>query len=866
MQLPCLSRLSCLLGLCIAAGHAALAQGTTPVRLEPVEIVGSHLKRVDQEGPAPVTVIGRDEIDASGALRLGDLLLAHPLAGAGGFDDRSTGFGAQFGAAGLSLRGLGAAATLILLNGRRLASYGVMLDDDSSFVDLNSLPLGAVERIEILRDGASAIYGADAIGGVVNIVLRSDFRGVEIALHGGGTTRGGAGQQGLRLGAGAGDLAADGWNVFGVLDASRQHQLGYTQRGFSRSGDQRRRGGTDVRPFTSFPPNYVLLDEAGNLLETPQSAPGCPPERLSPAVFGNKLSCRFEIAPYTDLVPASERASALAVASFAPNATTRVFAELIGTRNEVSMRQSPSVASSRLPPGDPRNPPDAQGNPVDAYVATNWRVMGEPRARVATVEFLSATVGGEGLVAGWDWRLAAGGSRIHTRSRHLNQVRNSLLSAAVARGEISPFDARLDPAVVAAVTADAEDRYRGGSDFVLAKASTDVARLAHGPLALATGVELRRETWRTRLDPLTLSGDIGSANNLGTDDAAAQRRVDAAFVELNWPLAPRLELQIAARHDRYDDYGASTSPKLALRWRVAAPLVLRASIGRGFLPPSLVQVNKPRSGFDDWNRDPARCPDPADDGLNCVYEFQHLQEGNPALRAERSRQHNLGLVFEPRPGTSVAVDFWRVAHIDKIAYGDRYILENEALFPGRVLRAEPTPADIAAGLPGVFMTLRDTFINVARRDVSGVDLEWQARLGAGAWGQLGSSGLMSYTRRHVEQLTPQTPRLNLLGLEGRTRARARAGLAWSREVWRAGADLNHAGGYRYETQRSVRRAASWTTLDLHGAWSRQGHELTLVVRNLFDRDPPMLDRLAGYDGAVHDPLGRSWVLVWRRAL
>jgi iron complex outermembrane receptor protein len=836
-----------------------------PKRLEPIEIVGSHLKRVEDEGPVPVTVIRRDEIAASGAERVGDLLFAHPLAGSGGFDDRSTGFGPSFGSAGLSLRGLGAPATLVLLNGRRLASYGVVLENDSSYVDLNSIPLAAVERIEILRDGASAIYGADAIGGVVNIVLRSDFRGAEGSVRLGGATQGDSWRRGARLGFGAGDLGSDGWNAFALVDASRNDATRYTDRAFSRTGDQRRRGGSDRRSPISLPPNYVVLDPAGDVLAGPRSAPGCPPERQSPALIGNDITCRFEISPYTDLLPASRRIGLLAVVSAAPDATTRLFAELVASRGETALRQAPATVRSFVPRGTPGAVVD--GEPLDGDAVFNWRVPGAQRRSVSTLDFTSAAVGAEGLHAGWDTQVALGGSRIATRAQLFNQVRGSLIREAVRSGRLAPLQGVIDEDVVAGALVDALNRYRGGSTYLMAKASRDLAELANGPLALALGAESRRESWSTDLDPLTLLGDNGSSSNLGVENARAARRVSAAFVELNWPAARGLEFQIAARHDRYSDYGSSTSPKLALRWQPRAGVLLRASAARGFLPPSLVQVNKPPTSFGDEYIDYGRCPNPNPDDidLNCLASFLHVQAGTSGVRAERSRQHNVGVVFEPVPGSSVALDVWRISHLDKIAFGDRYILDNEARFPGRIVREPPTADDLEAGRPGRIVELRDTYINLARRDVRGVDLEWRTRLPARAWGQLGLHGLVTTMQRFDEQLAPGLPARALLGEEGRARTRARFGADWTRGAWSAGAALNHVGGYRYAVfPAGVRNAASSTTADFHAGWSRAEDSLKFVLRNVTDRDPPMIDRAEGFDSAVHDPIGRTWLFSWTR--
>ena len=305
-----MKRSDCLTPLAVLAlavsGEPARAQDAALQQLERVEIVGSHLKRVDREGPAPVSTYTRDAIEASGAARLGDFLLTLPFVGAGGFDDRSTVFSTGLeGTAAVSLRGLGPGATLVLLNGRRLAAYG-FVEDDGAFVDLNSLPLAAVERVEILRDGASAIYGADAIGGVVNIVLRRDFAGAEATARVGQSTRGDARRVYASASLGAGDLDADRYNAFVTIDAQRQDAVPMVARSFSRSADQRHRGGFDGRFPTSSPPTIQL--PGGD----PFAAHDCPPDRVVPAFIGtvHGTFCSFDPNLYNPLMTQIERVGA----------------------------------------------------------------------------------------------------------------------------------------------------------------------------------------------------------------------------------------------------------------------------------------------------------------------------------------------------------------------------------------------------------------------------------------------------------------------------------------------------------------------------------------------------------------------------
>jgi iron complex outermembrane receptor protein len=851
-------RLTLLAPLTLAL-HAASApaQDAAPVRLEKVEIVGSSLKRVDGEGPVPVSIYTRSDIEARGAARLGDFLLALPFAGAGGSDDRSTLFSPGLeGTAALSLRGLGAGATLVLLNGRRLAAYGLALFDsnDETFVDLNSLPLAAVERVEILRDGASAIYGADAIGGVVNIVLRRDFSGAEATARIGQSARGDARRAYASASFGAGDLAADRYNAFVTLDAQRQDALPLTARAFSRSADQRRRGGFDGRFATSSPPTIILLPD-GN----PFAAADCPPERLVselPGAAGASL-CVFDANRYNPLLPQIERIGALAAGSFTPTADLQLVVELAANRLVANKRLSPSPVLTIVPR-------DAATNPFGQDALVLWRAV-DAGARLGetTIDFRRALAGAQGTWRRWEWDLAAGSTTIATAAQGRNHLRLGAVLDAVDSGALNPFAARNDPAVLAAAKVSYTDRYAGRSRFVQAKATTELTPLAHGPLALAIGAERRRESFATALDPLSLAGEI---NGVTQADASAQRGVGALFAELNWPVAARVEVQLAARHDRYSDFGSRTSPKIALRWQPTKALLVRASSGRGFLPPTLPQLNRPRTAGEGVT-DPVRCQATGEFADCFGGRGIYSQQGNPDLGAERSRQHNVGIVFEPMTGWSASLDLWRIAHLGKIVFGGEYILRNEAAFPGRVIRGPALPDD-PPGVPGPIVEFLDTYINVAQRDARGADLELTGRIAGVSGGALTLGATVSYLDRFAERVTPLDATSHSAGGDGRPRLRANASAEWRRGPWQLGAAARYIARYRYlqPIDNAPRTVASWTVLDLSLAWQGPGDRLSLTLFNAADRAPPFRSIGAGYDfQALHDPVGRAVSLAWRRS-
>jgi iron complex outermembrane recepter protein len=299
--------------LAIAAHASTSAQES--VSLEKVVVTGSHIPQIDGETALPVQIITREEIERSGVTTAAQLLERVP-ANVNGFSDAlSIGQAGRPGLASANLRGLGDGSTLVLLNGRRLANYAFA----GSTVDLNSLPLAAVERVEVLKDGASAIYGSDALAGVVNFILRKNYAGAEVTAYGAVTQQGG----------GDSLLATAS---FGVTASYQSDQaLKAADRDFARTG-YRPDLGVDGRSALTFPANVV----AGRRLLNPTFAQGCAPPSTLPQP---PAACAYDATTEIDLLPAIERVSVLARGTWRWSADTDVFAEALFSRNQRLSRE-----------------------------------------------------------------------------------------------------------------------------------------------------------------------------------------------------------------------------------------------------------------------------------------------------------------------------------------------------------------------------------------------------------------------------------------------------------------------------------------------------------------------------------------------
>ena len=821
-------------------------------RIEKIEVVGSNIPRLEGEGPLPVTYIHRDEIERSGATRLSEVLAKLPYFGASNLTEASAPPSPYSGAASVSLRGLGTSDTLVLLNGRRIVNFGVATlgGNGNSFVNVNDLPLAAIDRVEVLRDGASAIYGADAIAGVINVVLRSDYLGAEAQATFGGASEGDRRSVYLATTGGTGDIAVDRFNVLASAEYQYYERLPFTSRSFSRSGDHRSQGGFDLRDPFGFPPTVHFPDRP------PQAGPGCPPERTR--FSAGQSECVIDYAAEEYLLPVVERYSAVLVANGNLAGGMRVFAQLLLGRTRTTDQSRPAGVSVVLPK-------DAPANPFAADIGLSWQPPNHgPRAEEVAIDLANVVTGLRGDAGGWDWEAAVGYGRSVSEYRGSNEFQLSKLQRALNEGALNPFVADNDPAALAAVTVSESDRFTSTQTFVNIKGTKELMQARHGPLALAVGFERARAVVSNALDPLLIVGDI--SNGLGAiEETHGRRDLRAFYAELNWRALRTLEMQLALRRDDYSDFGGATSPKLAVRWQPVDSFLARASAGTGFRAPTLFQTNAPRITFFDVIADRLRCPvtQSSDD---CIREVPHALLGNPALQPERSRQYNLGFVWEPTVGLSAGLDLWRIDQNDKIMFGGEFILDHEAEFPGSVVRAPATAADKALGLPGPIVGFRDLYLNLAEASAKGIDLDVRRRL-VGTAGQLTVGATASYQYTYNVRFTPDAPRINLMGTDGYPRTRATAMVLWQRDTWETSLTLNFIDSYRYRefVTGSDKKMASWTTIDGQLTWQLNNRDkLMLYVRNLTGRDPPFrADDPAGYDSFVHDPVGRFITLTWR---
>ena len=546
-----------------------------------VQVTGSRIARIDAESALPLQVIGRDEIERAGWTTAAEVV-AHLSASMNGWNDQlSVGSDDVAGKAFANLRNLGAPSTLVLLNGRRLANYAY----SSNSVDLNAIPLAAINRVEVLKDGASSIYGSDAIAGVINFITRQDYRGFDAILNGEVTQQGGDAHQQVSLSGGIGDLASDRFNAFLTLDWQKDSGLPARDRAFSRT-NYRPDLGVNSLSSSTFPSSIY----APNGFVNPSLAAGCsPPSSLAVVNSHGVAQCQYDPATALDDIPPTERVNILGRATFALSPDTKLYAEYLYTWNDLLQRIAPSPINSQSLAGEPLFYPlgDRTIRPTLRPRADLPEIWPLPIVRSCWVPFTAdyqtnaqrVLLRGAGRTGGLDLRC---GLRLYENPAHTGYVSGyvstSALASAMSTGLVNPFGpsgAQGDTLLQGTQIMGQVRQAKGTTSQIDGHASRELFALPGGPTAVAFGAEARQEKLSDDPSGLLASGDVlGGVNPIQSESVS--RTAGAVYAEAILPLTTLLEAQISLRYDHYSDFGGTTNPKVALRWQPMRSLLLRA--------------------------------------------------------------------------------------------------------------------------------------------------------------------------------------------------------------------------------------------------------------------------------------------------
>ncbi|MGH8313974.1 MAG: TonB-dependent receptor [Steroidobacterales bacterium] len=863
------------------APHPAFADSEAGDPYLKVEVTGSRIARIDGETALPLQTITRDEIQRAGWTTAAELV-GHLSASMNGWNDQqSVSADDVAGKAFANLRGLGSASTLVLLNGRRLANYAY----SSVSVDLNSIPMAAIDRVEVLKDGASSIYGSDAIAGVINFITRNDYRGFDAAINGQVTEQGADSHREVTLSAGIGDLARDRYNAFLTFDWQKDSGLPMRDRVFSNTA-LRPDLGVDALSSAAFPANIV--GPSGFL--NPALASGCTPPISLPTKHGHAGICGYDYATVADAIPPTERVNVLGRTTLALGADTQLYAELLYTWNSLIGRIASSpvnaVNPTFYPAAGPYYPTQfAADNGLSGDLELSYRTVGlGPRQQQFQTNAERTLLGVQGTWRGWDYDTAYLYSANTAHSIYLGgYVSSSALANALATGLINPFgpsSAQGEAQLASTQIFGQVRRATSTVNQVDGHASRDLFDLPGGALSIAVGVEARRETLNDDPSGVLASGDVAGGVN-PIQSASVGRNVESGYAEAIVPVTKAVETQLSLRYDHYSNSGSTTNAKLAVRWQPAKTLLVRGSLGTGFRAPTLSEAYTPLSeivtGSDSYV-DYTRCPVTGSDADCAGLGFNQINGGNPSLKPEKSTQYNLGIVWEPARGNSITVDYWNISKRDEInELSPDLVFESSQTFAAlaaeTIVRGPSDPAN--PSLPGPIVAFASYPLNVGNVNTAGVDIDAIARSPVLAVGRftLRFDGTLVTRFDQTLKGLPAHSALGAYGVDGPIpRWRHYGALTWEQGPWSATTAQSFQTGYTDESpvNDASRRVGSYSIWDVQAVYTGF-RSVTLVtgIHNLFNRNPPASDQTdyeqVGYDPRYGDPRGRAYYVTMRYA-
>ena len=648
--------------LAMTAAPVAAQDDEEAADLDRVQVTGSRIKRTDIEGALPITVIDREAIELSGESNAADLIRNIPFNTSGSFRPQS-GSSAQ-AVSTVSLRGLGAARTLVLVNGRRMPK--APLTGDSS--DLNMIPMGAIERIEILADGASAVYGSDAIGGVVNVVLRSDFEGAELMIGRAEVDpRGGDRREGyLTFGAASATSSLIGGASWNSRDIIFARDFFFNQPGNSLYGNNFT---TLDGPFDNF--NWTALPN------------GCPTD-VQPAFRITQSAgsitgdfCGYDFTRVSADEASIKNQSAFLRADHQFHDDWRVFADTWVAKTRSFGRYAPvpdsSFFNAPITPNSPNNPtnpdspmfdPSLGLDPQNVNIWHRFDALGN-RDSFIDSEMYDLLVGMNGFVGPAEVEFGARWTRNKVFDIGYNYLVRSTAYAFMESGAYDvqrPFDNPDN--ILNAMKATISRISTFDQNEMFANVSFDAGAIRGVPIQWFAGLEYREEFYTDQYDSLSEAGQIGgSAGN----SAGGERDVTSLFAEVLIPVLDNLEFNVALRNDDYSDYGSDLSPKLSFRYEPIDGYVFRGSYGEGFRAPDFPSLTQAEAFSADSVADPQSCLNAAQPA-NCTLQINAFRIANPDLGSENSEQFSLGVAFAPTDWFNGTLDYNNVKIIDRIAF------------------------------------------------------------------------------------------------------------------------------------------------------------------------------------------------------
>ena len=907
-------RVICAGGLALSM-QAAFAQ-TADQPIQRVEITGSSIKRVDAETALPVQVLSKAEITRTGATSTQELLNSVSALSSAGSTTNATGAGSStYGVSSVSLRGLGSERTLVLVNGRRLAAFA---GGGGATVNVNVIPLSAIERVEVLKDGASGLYGSDAVAGVVNFILSKNFEGLELSAGYGTPTEKGGGQNNkFALTAGFGNLEEQGFSAVVSLSAERERALFGSERDFAKNG---------VRPpyFVNGATGHGNI-EGGIDLTQPYPNERVPGFGNSPGTgYGNPLAasgkcadinmfqnptnttkgtpyCTFDSASFVGLIPKRELHNLTGNFAYKINDQHQLFADMLYSESNVTQRFQGSPLRRSFLESDAQF--EQQGvepalllfpsNPVYQSIAVPYlnsigaagtALIGKPLAITSRVfDYGPRTsldkarqsrlvIGAKGTVVGQEYEVALtqNESKLHgavpdgyfsqvAYAKIINDPANNWNPWAPGAVQTGALADKLQSAKYTGDTLNAKSK----STLFDGKISGELPSFAGITPLYTVGGQYRDEKYVTNPSPALETGDIAGLGG-SVPPVDRSRKIKSLFGETVVPLLKTVELGAAVRYDDYNDVGSSTNYKANVRWQPVKAVLVRASVGSGFRAPTLTDLWTPQTlgtsaAFDD----------PATGQTDL--QVNALSGGNPNLKPEESKQQSIGLVLSPVNNLTVGFDWFHVKVSNILATPSAQEVVS------RFRAGDPAYAGLVTLSGNDVDRIITTLANTGNADVKGVDVFAQYRQNTSIgrfdvalngtymdkYDQTSPGGAMSHK---VGTLVDANGDPVLGADNGGVILKWKHALSatWSQGPWAVTLTQNFTKRYEAGHDLNGDRTfiPSYALYDMNVNWKGwKSLTLNAGVRNLFNKEPSIFVPVSnqfqnGYDINQYDPRGR----------
>ncbi len=809
-------------------------------RVEKIEVTGSYIKRVDLEGAQPIQTIDREYLDQTGYNSVSDVLREMSANSFG--SSRETSGSVTGGTASVSLRGLGASRTLILLNGRRLAKDGV-----DGTVDLNLIPMAAVDRIDVLKDSSAALYGSDAMGGVINVITKKDYTGGEISIRHEVPEEEGGKRTTI---SGLYGFSTDKLNVTSSIQYRSNKEIYDRDRQWSNGGES-----------TFSPTPNVVIDQnaTGNRGNLTGSSSTCSQSEAQDGL------CIFDYSQYSTSLPQIEQINILSNLTYEIDSMTNVHALVQATKKDTWYRYAPGATTiSNF--NSPSTFTAANGETVTAgsnISSARWRSLdlGTRDTEMETTSY-GGNVGITRYIGDtWEADLTLGTQRIERDTTSPDgYVKKSDLKPAVESGACDIFGG----------TGCAIDRYvpwqttTSRLDYLELRTNGELFDLPAGPLSMAVGGQHTYETYMDDVDDesrnLNVSG--GGAYTAGQ----GSRHSSAAFAELAIPVIRGLDVQVAGRFDSYSDFGDTFNPKVSLMYKPFSELLIRASAGTGFKAPNLTDLYSEATQGSPTFVDEVKC---ANTGDCQAQQYQSFSGGNKDLEEENSKNFSFGTVYQATKSFSVGLDYWniRLENVVGLSYRGLTLAEkngvqfNDCGVNGAGQAGSPYNTCITRGAGGTgdILEIRTQLQNLSEQELQGLDFSMQYNHFINGIGSIVVRNEASYMLEYKTQQFPGLGFDSAFDLAGTPRWRNNLTIQYGPTQ-----NLNFSSIFitsaknlmsDYETEKSM-----YTRVDLQGSYNIEAlnSQVSVGIKNVMGTTPPLdlANPNSRLDSALYDNIGR----------